>query len=176
MVFVLMMVFILFFSVMMVVVMVFFLHTFCQFFFMKCDSVHHLERFQMTFIHGIENTVDPFIGVAADVNEEIALLNHLYILRGRLITVCLRTRLEEHGDRCFVAYDLTDEIISGEIRTYDMKSFLFGSGLLLFRRASRKTVNSKKTCHQTSYYFFHYIPPGNINSVKTFPALFNWKA
>ena len=124
-VFVMMMVLI-FLMVIFVVVMVFmffFLHAFRHFFFIQFDGIHHFECFQLALVHGVQYTVHPFIGIAAGVNEKVALADGLDVFRRRFIAVGFRARFEKHRDLCFIADNLADKVVRGEIGTDDFQRF-----------------------------------------------------
>ena len=61
--------------------------------------------------------------IAAGVNEKVALADGLDVFRRRFIAVGFRARFEKHRDLCFIADNLADKVVRGEIGTDDFQRF-----------------------------------------------------
>ena len=80
------------FSLIMVVFVImadFGLHSLYQFFLQQRHAVDHAELLSAG-LHGVQNGLHPFIGLAAQIDEQIAVLHRQNIRRGRLIGVTFR--------------------------------------------------------------------------------------
>ena len=102
----------------MVVVMLV-LHPFNDFFVDGGDTINQTQGVRPLIAHRVQNIVHPYIILASGVDEQIAVLNRLNILRGRLIGMAFRAGLQQHRNVCLVAYNLAGKIILGENRSYN---------------------------------------------------------
>ena len=102
----------------MVVVMLV-LHPFNDFFIDGGDTINQTQGVRPLIAHRVQNIVHPYIILASGVDEQIAVLNRLNILRGRLIGMAFRAGLQQHRNVCLVAYNLAGKIILGENRSYN---------------------------------------------------------
>ena len=133
------------------IVVVIVLHALDDLLWNRLHQVHQLhDAGAFALVERGQHLVDPGVGIAADVNEQPAVLQVENVFYRRVETVAFHARAQQHLHVGQVARDLTDEIVLGKVGTNDAEFFSV-------RRRSGKsgTAGENHRSAQSENFFLH---------------------